>query len=135
MAERFSIKSLTTRDEFKNTHVFPPMLQVNLESISCGSGPDQGFESHISPYFFAISIPHTPCFSGGSWKVLPKIGIPGIRGGSLYFRAFALSVNLHAARRTTTPSKASAKTGRRSPNLHSLGSSILNSSNSARLYL
>lgn len=30
MADLFSIKSLTVRDEFKKTQVFPPMLQVNL---------------------------------------------------------------------------------------------------------
>jgi hypothetical protein len=31
MADLFSIKSLTVREEFKNTHVLPPMLQVNLK--------------------------------------------------------------------------------------------------------
>lgn len=51
--------------------------------------------TYISPYFLAISTPHKPCFSGGSWNVLPKTGTPGIRGGSLYFRALMVSFTLH----------------------------------------
>lgn len=85
MADRLSIRSLTTRDEFRKTQVLLPSLQVNLEldqrEVLRGS-----LKTYISPYFSACSFAHLPCWKGGNWKVLPKMGIPGIAGGNLYFR-------------------------------------------------
>lgn len=84
MADRLSIRSLTTRDEFRKTQVLLPSLQVNLDWIR--DALRGNVKTYISPYFSACSFAHLPCWKGGNWKVLPKMGIPGIAGGNLYFR-------------------------------------------------
>lgn len=77
-----------TRDELRNTHVLTPILQVNLQPVSfLVQIEKEKFHNYtyISPYISACSFPHSPCWLGGNWKVFPTIGLPGMRGGSLYF--------------------------------------------------
>lgn len=54
MADRFSIKSLTVREEFKKTHVLPPILQVNLDRLELYFGMMKA--SHL-----AVLLGHFHC--------------------------------------------------------------------------
>jgi hypothetical protein len=106
IADRFSIKSLTTRDELRNTHVLTPILHVNLITINISWSRKKSEETHISPYFLACTIPHCPCWFPGNWKVFPTMGSPGIRGGNLYFLLYRwLETSLCTITRATTVKK------------------------------
>jgi hypothetical protein len=54
IAERFSIKSFTTRDELRNTHVFTPILHVNLTIINKLGNRKEGAKL-ASPHIFLLA--------------------------------------------------------------------------------
>lgn len=89
MAERRSRSSSTTREELRKTQSLLPILHVNLsysDAMHCAV-VHMDFETYISPYSSFMARPQPPCCITGIWNVFPKNGIPGTRGGKLYFFA------------------------------------------------